>query len=85
MNSFKNIKTQLPPSFLSIISNQLSNEDMQLFIDSHNRTYYRGIRINPNKTSCKILTNEYNFDIGLSEIYNNMGMPLSYILIAERI
>ena len=30
-------------------------------------------------------TNEYDYDIGISEIYNNGGFPLSYIPIAERI
>lgn len=28
--------------------------------------------------------NEYDYDIGLSDVYNKMGFPLSYFLIAER-
>jgi hypothetical protein len=31
-----------------------------------------------------IKLNEYDFDIGLTEVYDNKGFPLSFILIAEK-
>jgi len=40
-----------------------------------------GLSLNGMKT---IMLNEYDYDIGITDVYENKGFPLSYILIAEK-
>lgn len=37
------------------------------------------------KSQMRVLKiNEFNYDVGLAEVYNGRGYPLSYILIAQK-